>query len=1011
MRRVGTASALSMLIIVILGSHALNAFRLFDRRWTSTKILLDVNLGDTRLTSDEPSDWNRCAAGSLTEWNTQLPERGFQFVQRPGKSVPAVAGDALNSVRFADDVFGLSFGSGVVGATHVISRVTEGIDETLEADILLNSTVAFNCYRGPQQVSHSGQRVHDLRRTVTHALGHVIGLGHPDGVRYSGAALMDAMAGGSDTLQPNDIQGARTLFGAVATMIPFPPRDQVRDFFQELETEYQTTLGRSDTNAGYVDAEGTAVWFPEWLRYVLNECSPEDATTRVFMQIRGQGIQPVCGQIQPGIIAFPARDLSLAFLEELNSLYREELNRTAILGPVDLEGKAVWLQEYLRYRVNGHGEDNALALVREQIRLAATDNGGSGEDDTQGGSKFFQTGQAADLLLGAVDFNRSGGPSLFNHPKGIATDGTALMLADGNNNRVLVWTTLPGNNAPPDLVLGQPSFLTNDSGEGNAGMKWPVDVAAGGGKYLVADTYNHRILVWDGLPDGHGAAPDLILSGVQSGDEFPLSPRTDRFVWPWGVWTDGEKLIVAGTAAGSSTGGVGFGGWILIWNTFPTSSDQAADIVLSGEEIGTPRSITTDGHSFLIVGDHNASGQNSKMGSWFWSTFPTQSDTTPTGFITEESPSIWLAGDVSAAGQLLMIGSAINIWNSVPASSNVEPDLRLDGRAWGLRGGDGSTIAVADDRVYVSDYNSNRILGFSEVPTSETATPDIVLGAPDISTDTFAEHDFITNGVPRSDGQHLLIGDGYDKRLHCWTTIPTTSASTPTAVVDFADGVHALALHDNTVVAAGPMNGLRAWVSGVPCDGRAPDVVYGSQIGSITVESVQSLALDGQYLYVLDSDGGLYIWDGLPESNEAPLFSLEPDIAGADIYSDGEHLSISGRAFFGVMSISDLGSDSQFTEIPDPGWSSAPGQGIVSGGHVFRADLGYNRVTAWERLDDALAGVQPDVLLGATGTADTDPDTTQEGLFWPSQLGFDGQRLWVAEYKFSGRVVSFKLPE
>ena len=108
------------------------------------------------------------------------------------------------------------------------------------------------------------------------------------------------------------------------------------------------------------------------------------------------------------------------------------------------------------------------------------------------------------------------------------------------------------------------------------------------------------------------------------------------------------------------------------------------------------------------------------------------------------------------------------------------------------------------------------------------------------------------------------------------------------------------------------------------------------------------------------------------------------------------------------MSISELGSDSQFTEIPDPGWSSAPGQGIVSGGHVFRADLGYNRVTAWERLDDALAGVQPDVLLGATGTADTDPDTTQEGLFWPSHLDFDGQRLWVAEYKFSGRVVLFE---
>jgi hypothetical protein len=45
-------------------------------------------------------------------------------------------------------------------------------------------------------------------------------------------------------------------------------------------------------------------------------------------------------------------------------------------------------------------------------------------------SGFFRTGQNADILLSGIDFNNAGGPLLFNHPMGIATDGKRLLLAD-----------------------------------------------------------------------------------------------------------------------------------------------------------------------------------------------------------------------------------------------------------------------------------------------------------------------------------------------------------------------------------------------------------------------------------------------------------------------------------------------------------------------------------------------------------------------------------------------------
>ena len=49
---------------------------------------------------------------------------------------------------------------------------------------------------------------------------------------------------------------------------------------------------------------------------------------------------------------------------------------------------------------------------------------------------FFEKDHSeADLVLGELGFDDAGGPLLFNHPKGIATDGQVLMLADGNNHR------------------------------------------------------------------------------------------------------------------------------------------------------------------------------------------------------------------------------------------------------------------------------------------------------------------------------------------------------------------------------------------------------------------------------------------------------------------------------------------------------------------------------------------------------------------------------------------------
>ena len=77
-------------------------------------------------------------------------------------------------------------------------------------------------------------------------------------------------------------------------------------------------------------------------------------------------------------IAFPPRNDGLDFVQLLNQFYRDTLKREACgsavfpiegLGPlyIDVEGLAVWLQEYLRLRANGASHDTACKGVFAQI--------------------------------------------------------------------------------------------------------------------------------------------------------------------------------------------------------------------------------------------------------------------------------------------------------------------------------------------------------------------------------------------------------------------------------------------------------------------------------------------------------------------------------------------------------------------------------------------------------------------------------------------------------------------
>jgi len=645
----------------------------------------------------------------------------------------------------------------------------------------------------------------------------------------------------------------------------------------------------------------------------------------------------------------------------------------------------------------------------------------------QGASGWFTTEQDADILLSGIDFNNagylntSGDGLLFNHPMNIATDGTRLLLADTRNNRVLVWNSIPDGNDAPDIVLGQDNFITNNPGTGLNRMNWPVGVSTANDKVVIADTNNNRILIWNTFPTTNGQPADLYIDFKNDSD------IKERIEWPWAVWTNGEKLIATSTGNTPSS--------VLIWNTFPTTNNQKADLYLRAknlddgtERFGTPRSIGTDGESYLVIGDHNPV-ESSDSGSFFWNSFPATDNEPYDFFMTNPvDPFQMMWGGVkSADGKFIAVASpGIAIWNSVPTEV-VEPDLfvgkhrplihsdswKCDENGYFFDDGDGSDLAITPSgKLFISLYNGNKIVVFNSLPTYKEQCPDYAIGAPDINTNTLDTHYIITNPIPATNGDSFFVSSDFDSKLYVWKSTPTTSGTPPDNVylLDFPPWDNALF---GNVFVMGGRKTVQIWTS-LPINGGPADITFDGHIGSVTFQDIKGVALDDKYLYVADEGAGkLYVWKALPDSNSSPLFSFDISEIGR-LSSDGTYLAVTkftgvNDARVYIYSVDGLsGSSTPLAEFwLVKGTPISFPTALVADNHLFIADCSSNRVITWESIQDAIDGKNPDAVIGQ---GEHRPAIGIDTLFWPEGLAFYKDRLWVGEFKFSSRLVGFKFP-
>jgi uncharacterized protein (TIGR03437 family) len=347
-------------------------------------------------------------------------------------------------------------------------------------------------------------------------------------------------------------------------------------------------------------------------------------------------------------------------------------------------------------------------------------------------------GQAS-LVLGQPSFTTVTNPyttqSGFRNPTGIATDGNILVLADTDNNRVLIWNTIPSlPDQPADLVLGQSSFTTSAIGLTSSALRGPQGVWVQGTRLFVADTDNSRVLIWNSIPTSNNQPADVVLgepnfTTAPASTTSDLPPTANNLFDPVSVTSDGQHLFV--TDLGHNR--------VLIWNSIPTQNGQAADVVVG------QTNMTSELDNGLIA-----------------SCVATSTDADGYPVYAAGCPTVVCPSTSTDSAGTLLYPSRCGVTLSFPR------------------------FALSDGtRLYIADGGNDRVLIYNSIPTSNGKAADIILGQPDQYTDqltspstTFRPDADILESAPNTffdpfalawDGTNLYISDPSDLRVVMYT--------------------------------------------------------------------------------------------------------------------------------------------------------------------------------------------------------------------------------------------------
>ncbi len=490
-----------------------------------------------------------------------------------------------------------------------------------------------------------------------------------------------------------------------------------------------------------------------------------------------------------------------------------------------------------------------------------------------------KTGRTQSQILSGT--NRFGTPYFFT------SDGTKFVATDYENHRVLIWNTIPtSSDTPADIVLGQDNFTDKleNRGKGittdllNCGDLYrPVDAQIVGDSLAISDYGNNRILIWNTWPTTNGQAANIVIGQASCSAKLTSPRASSSLSAPMGLAWDGSHLLVADSGNHR----------ILIWNGFPTSNAQAANLVLgqtsftagsfnaglgdpTASTLYAPKDVISDGTNVVV-----ADSSNNRV--LIWNSFPTvnaqsansvvgqpdfvsmtsnqnlgitaQTLNAPFG-VTLIDGNLWVA-DTSNHRVVKYIGipTSNNVAaTSVLGKSNVN-DLDRTVLSKGVTNLSLSrpyNLHIKDDQIYLTDWLIHRFMKFNTHSISPTTEPDLIWGQSNSTSSMYDKNLGNTNqggfnspsSILKSDN-YLFVADSSNNRILIWNSLPTSHTDLPSIVLGHSD-----------------------FVSKISNDGG---------VSSSSIYNPRSIATDGTRLAVVDqSNHRVLIWNSIPTSNNQP---------------------------------------------------------------------------------------------------------------------------------------------
>lgn len=165
------------------------------------------------------------------------------------------------------------------------------------------------------------------------------------------------------------------------------------------------------------------------------------------------------------------------------------------------------------------------------------------------------TGTPAEGLVGQPSFGfkgpNTGGQSAatLSTPRHVLATPTQLLVADSGNHRVLLWGSWPSTSGvPADRVIGQEDFASSYTRTSRSRLQNPSALLLWQGALYVASSDQNRILVWSTLPTQNGQAADAVIGQPDFVSSLPNHPEQaleDRLNAPVGLAASGHRLFVA----------------------------------------------------------------------------------------------------------------------------------------------------------------------------------------------------------------------------------------------------------------------------------------------------------------------------------------------------------------------------------------------------------------------------------------------------------------------------------